>query len=519
MQPNLLTTASVAKLMVPPKTSAKAMEASTDTVPATPTDKEVFALLAAMRPTEYDRVRKDEAKRLGIQVKTLDDEVKAIRAGDNAANHLPFDEIEPHPEPVDPALVFNEVAEMIKSHVVMDDVQADTAALWCVHTYLTGEFDTSPLAIVNAPEKECAKTLLQTVLSRMCYRPLPAANASSSALFRAVELWGPTIFFDEADTFFRDKPELHGMVNAGYKNGGFVLRSESVGDTFEPRMFSVYSAKSIAGIALEKHLPESTMSRGIVFNLRRKMPHEKVSRLRYTDPAHFDLIASKLARFAADYSKQIRLARPSLPRELGDRAQDNWEPLLAIAECAGPAWVKRATEAALVLSRKNEEAVSTSNELLADIQYVFESKKVDRIRTADLIAALIADEEKPWATFNRGNPLSPRQLCKQLAAYDIKTKTVRFGPATPKGFELSQFQDAFARYLSQTPPVTQLRNETPEPSNGKACGDADETQQVRPESETPAVMPTLDCGVVAAVSPHQAGGAEKPSERALEDLF
>ena len=125
------------------------------------------------------------------------------------------------------------------------------------------------------------------------------------------------------------------MVNAGYKRGGYVLRSEATGDSFEPRMFSVYGAKSIAGIALEKHLPDSTMSRGVVFNMRRKLPHETVERMRDADDAAFDRLASQLARFAVDYSQQVRLARPDLPDELSDRAQDNWEPLLAIAACAG----------------------------------------------------------------------------------------------------------------------------------------------------------------------------------------
>ena len=257
-------------------------------------------------------------------------------------------------------------------------------------------------------------------------------------------------------------------------------------------MFDVWSAKAFAGIALERHLPDATMSRGIVIGLRRKMATETVSRLRHADRNAFTELAAKLARFADDYSQQVRLARPDLPNKLGDREQDNWEPLLAIAQCAGPVWLKRATEAALVLSRINEGSVSTGNELLADIQYVFESKGVDKISTADLIAALIADEEKPWATYNRGKPLSPRQLSKQLAAYNIKTKTVRFGHATPKGFELSQFEDVFARYLSPTPPETQQRNETPEPSNGKASGDADRTQQVRDEIDTLLPMPALE---------------------------
>ena len=295
--------------------------------------------------------------------------------------------------------------------MVVDAEQADAAALWVAHSHLIDVAAISPLLIINAPERACAKTLLQTVVGRMCHRPLPAANASLSALFRAVELWKPTIFIDEADTFFRDNTELHGLVNAGHARTGFVLRSEVSGDSYEPRMFSVYSAKSIAGIALERHLPDATMSRGIVLNLRRKRPDEAVDRLRHADDEMFERVVAKLARLAKDGSRQIRLTRPRLPDELGDRAQDNWEPLLAIAEYAGAEWLRRATTAALTLSSASEAATSTGNELLADIREVFERKQGRKISTADLIASLTNDDEKPWATYNRGHP-SARVSCR-----------------------------------------------------------------------------------------------------------
>ena len=51
--------------------------------------------------------------------------------------------------------------------------------------------------------------------------------------------------------------------------------------------------------------------------------------------------------FWLDYALQVRRARLTLPEVPIDRAQDNWEPLLAIAECAGPYWVRRANAAAL----------------------------------------------------------------------------------------------------------------------------------------------------------------------------
>jgi hypothetical protein len=414
-------------------------------------DNETIRKLALLKPVAYDRARVAKAKELGIRPAVLDAEVKAAKSTEKTSK-LPFPTIEPYPYQINPTQLLNEVTRAIQQFIVLDEHQAQAAALWCALTYFVDVIEIAPLAIINAPERACGKTQLLNVIGKLSYRPLPAANASASALFRAVELWSPTILIDEADTFFGDNPELHGMVNAGYARGGFVLRSESVGDSFEPTVFSVYSAKALAGIKLEKHLPDSTMSRGVIFNLRRKLSGESVSRLRHADPDLFTGLASKLARFAKDYSGQVRISRPDLPDALSDRDQDNWDGMLAIASCAGNEWISKALGAALKLSESSgENTVSAGNELLSDIQSVFESRRINKISTTDLIEALCDDEEAPWLTYNRGSPIVPRQFKKQLEPYGIESKKITVNLKEVRGFTLSQFNDSFARYL--TPPV------------------------------------------------------------------
>lgn len=472
--------------------------------PSAQSDDEIIQYLAKLKPLDYDRERKEKSVLLGVRPATLDGMVKAARNDESEAGRLPFVEVEPHPQPIDPAQLLDEVSDTILRFIVLDAEQAHAAALWCALTWLIDAVEVAPLAIINAPEKACGKTQLLTVIGRMAYRPLPASNASASALFRAVEAWKPSILIDEADTFFRDNAELHGMVNAGYLRDGFVLRSEAVGDSFEPRMFSVFSAKALAGIALEKHLPDATMSRGIVFNLRRKLSHESVSRLRHADRDLFAGIAEKLARFAADYSQQVRQARPILPDALSDRDQDNWDGLLAIASCAGDVWLARATSAALKLSGAGEKTQSTGNELLADIQHVFEIKKLDKISTADLIAALCADEELSWNTYNRGRQLSPKQLATRLKAYGIASKNIRLGTyETPKGFELSQFADAFLRYLSTPLNLPPHATKPLEANRDGVYSVAAHPPQntIRHKAATLETTPLLGCGGVAGELP------------------
>ena len=218
------------------------------------------------------------------------------------------------------------------------------------------------------------------------------------------------------------------------------------------------------------------MSRGIVINMRRKLASESVIRIRRTNKAVFEVLKSKLARFAQDYAERIRHAQIDLPDDLSDRDQDNWEPLLTIAMCAGNEWLTVATEVALNLT-KTENVLSINTELLSDIREIFAAHNGVKISSADLIEALVKDTESPWATWNKGKPMVPRNLANLLSHYDIKTKDLKFGAnQTLKGFEKAQFDDAFARYLPP-PNLPHPRNDTPEPLIYKASGVADDTQQ------------------------------------------
>src|SRR5262249_7647728 len=94
-------------------------------------DDSEIARLAALEPLPYARARKGAAKRLRIDVKTLDREVRAGRnrstSGQGRSLELP--EPEPWPESVNGALLLSTVSTVVRSYVVMSEPQADTVAL------------------------------------------------------------------------------------------------------------------------------------------------------------------------------------------------------------------------------------------------------------------------------------------------------------------------------------------------------------------------------------------------------
>ncbi len=95
----------------------------------------------------------------------------------------------------------------------------------------------------------------------------------------------------------------------------------------------------------------------------------------------------------------------------------------------------------------NELAPSMGVELLTDIQEMFETKRIDRVSSIELIRSLCANDEKPWATYNRGSEIKPRQIANRLKEFGIISNTIRIGTLTAKGYLKSHFVDAFARYL------------------------------------------------------------------------
>lgn len=430
-----------------------ASDAPADEAVPAKSDDDAIAWLAALPPMQYDRVRKDEAGRLNVRPATLDQMVKAARGEIEIDNAAPFQDVEPWHEPVDGGALLSEMAHTIRRFIVCDSETVTAAVLWCVAAWLVDHVSVCPILLINAPEKACGKTQFLTVVGRMVPRPAQAASISQSVLFRMVEKYQPTLLVDEIETVLtKDAEDLRGLMNAGHtRDSAFVWRSVAVGDDFEPKRFNVFGFKALAGINADR-LAETITSRAVVAQMRRKLPHETAERLRHAESGLFDALRAKLARWTEDYAEAVRASRPEFPDALSDRDQDNWEPLFAVADLAGGNWPEVARRAALKLCSNGAVAQSSGAELLADIRDVFETRKMRRISSVDLLGYLSDDEEKPWATWSRGKPMTPRQLSEKLSKYGITSANIKFGNAdVRKGYRAEQFDEAFSRYLSAAP--------------------------------------------------------------------
>ncbi len=414
------------------------------------TDTQTLTHLANLPALEYDRLRKAEAKKLGVSLSALDQEVKKHRRleqsqTDEATDIFPL--IDPWPTPVIANDLLAEITQLLK-HFAILPTHADTAiALWVMFTWVIDQVNVSPILAISSPEKRCGKTTVISLLGQLVCKPLLASNISAAALFRTIELWQPTMIIDEADTFIRDSDELRGMINSGHtRPTAYVVRT--TGDDHMPKRFSTWGAKAIAIIG---SLPDTLHDRSIVISLRRKLIHEKTEKLRHANTQVFITLQRKLLRFAQDHGEKIKNTRLTFPHDLiiSDRALDNWEPLLVIANLAGNLWTDKALQAAKHLSSNDKEALPIGTELLSDIEKVFKEKTLLKMHTVDLISALCEDEESPWPMYNaRGQDkrLTPRQLSRLLASYHIHSRNIEIAGIQRKGFDQHTFTEAWERY-------------------------------------------------------------------------
>ncbi len=83
---------------------------------------------------QYDQVRKTEAKALGVRPGTLDAVVKGARKGSDN-DGLPFIEVDPWPEPVNPATLLMDIAATIRTFIVCSKEVSQAVALWAAITW------------------------------------------------------------------------------------------------------------------------------------------------------------------------------------------------------------------------------------------------------------------------------------------------------------------------------------------------------------------------------------------------
>jgi hypothetical protein len=331
------------------------------------------------------------------------------------------------------------------------DEQSHALALWTIGSFVFDASDIVAYLHIKSPEKRAGKTLCLDILEMLTNDAIAAANISPAALYRIVEERRPTLLLDEVDAIFTKgraadpaKEELRGLLNAGYRKGKKVFRSNKRGGIEE---FSPFCPKALAGIG---DLPDTVADRSIVIALQRKPRGVSKERFRQRIVAPGALqLQDKIRQATTGIEEALADAFPHLPDELNDREQDTWELLFAIADLASGVWPERARASATSLSVDAFDNTETIGQLLlADIKSNWHDDEI-ALPTKTILDRLYLLEESPWGDWF-GREYNARDLAKALKPYGVHSKTVKIDGKTPRGYRLDDFYQAWSRYVGAT---------------------------------------------------------------------
>ncbi len=360
--------------------------------------------------------------------------------------------------PVSGSEVLNYIASFIRRYLVCDDHQLTILTLWSACTQCHHHFFTAPYLHLRSPQPCSGKSLCLSLLCDLsnastCFTGLPAApllarliqGRSMDVVDTTAPLTPFPLFIDDCHHSFgpSERQPLVALLASSAERTGFF----SWGDDD----FYLFGPKAFAGNA---PLPQSLAARCIPIQLRRPKPSENF--VRYWSQDCSDLskpIRDHLHRWLKQVSSALAQAAtnlpPDLPPALSPGQSHCAEPLVHIADVAGGAWpakVRAALVAVFNLAEVNPEL-----QMLFDVRAIFrDENNPEYLATRDLLSQLRALDNRPWSAWSSK---SGRRLAGRLRPFGIMSRRLYSASGDDfMGYLLTDFQDAWERYLPALPP-------------------------------------------------------------------
>lgn len=349
---------------------------------------------------------------------------------------------------------FEDIYNLIREQIVyymdlMDDREYDLVTAWIMMTYFYPMFNTLPIIYLNAI-RTSGKTKLLMLMAAMSFSDgTISPNISASAFFRTIEANRSSCFVDENERIGRkEKNELKELLNACYKKGAVVKRSEEVMDykgvkNFQVRKFNVFAPLALASIY---NIDDVLESRCVRITLQRTYSAKGNTEVNMNS-AVFSNIRNGLFLLTLKYWKNIKnlydnyvenveneanvtplsissssiLPTLSTLSSLSNRELEMWKPLFVIAKATNnPSIFKRLYSLALDKSEafREDNIAEEANTIVLDALLRLVSKD-DWYKVGDLTRDIQAlNEGTDW--------LKPKFLSNILKTLGLGTSKRRF---------------------------------------------------------------------------------------------
>jgi hypothetical protein len=336
---------------------------------------------------------------------------------------------------------------LILQFVDLTDDEVLAVSLWTLHTFLFNQFEATPRLLLVSPVPGCGKTTILRIIKLLGSVPLKTVGISPAAIYHLLDRERRSLLVDEAENLaWMSNRDLRAVIDSGHARDGSITRLRDG----EPHSYVTFAPMALASL---DRLPLTVIRQSVVIRMKMATRELKRIEMRLED---FDIIRNEIV----DWCQGRKLdPDPVLPDALNNRLADNWRVLISIADACSKDWGRKAREVAVRLSQRYSDD-DLRLILLSDIKAIFDTKAVDRITMAELVAELIALEGQPWAEY-RGvqDDQTPRRLTtgilsNLLRPFGIRSKTIwppgqRAGQTSAKGYCSTQFAEAWAAYLRE----------------------------------------------------------------------
>jgi Protein of unknown function (DUF3631) len=303
-----------------------------------------------------------------------------------------------HPAPLDL------IHRLTERYLHLSRAQRVALNLWIAHTHVYIRFSITPRLALVSPVRGCGKTTALNLADALSRNASKVDHITPAVLFRLIDRDRACVLLDEVDNQdLPANPTLRAVINSGHHCGGKIMRYIDGG----LRTFTTFAPMALAVIG---KLPFPVLHRSIVLHMERA-PDVNLERF---DPR---TIPEQERMCRAVYNKMFAWAQrcrlnldPPMPKELRNRPADNWRVLFAIADACSPEWGKAARDAAIELSKGQDEDPGV--QLLFDVCDIFNSRPtLDRIGSAILVQELIDLPDGRWSEW-RGvhDDSTPRKI-------------------------------------------------------------------------------------------------------------
>ena len=251
----------------------------------------------------------------------------------------------------------------------------DVFACHIIATYFYNLFSTFPELFLYGPYGS-GKTRTGLTWAYSAYHGLPITDPSEAAVYRSIEAFNPSMFFDESVL----TPRLMRLLSSGYKKGPRVPRVErSRKEQFILSLYNLYSPKCLAYVEPPE---EMLLQRCIVITMKIA---KEVKEKRDPEPEDFrdirnELYLARLTR-ANEVFKTISVVEGELSKlGLSGREMELWLPILTIARLIGREVYENVKSYMLEdLQKRKEELYSEEKIILKAIEKLFEEQGREEI--------------------------------------------------------------------------------------------------------------------------------------------